>query len=62
MITSQNHGQTMTVGELIAELQKHPPDAPVLTQGCDCNGNGNAFKVTEEDGEVMIERGREDES
>lgn len=60
MINSQNHGKTMTVAELIAELQKHPSDAPVLTEGCDCNGN--AVAVTMEDGEVMIERGPEDES
>lgn len=28
----------ITVGELIAELQKMPQDLPVMTQGCDCEG------------------------
>lgn len=30
--------QSLTVAQLIAELQKMPPDALVHTEGCDCNG------------------------
>lgn len=33
-----DYGETYTVSELIAELQKLPPDLPVITEGCDCNG------------------------
>lgn len=28
----------MKVAELIAELQKHPGDLEVITDGCDCTG------------------------
>ena len=28
----------MTVKELIKELRKHNPDAEIVTEGCDCEG------------------------
>lgn len=30
--------KTLTVAQLIAELQKFPPDLPTVAQGCDCEG------------------------
>lgn len=44
----------MKVSELIEKLQKAPPDAEVLTEGCDCNGD-TAIVIVGEDG-VMIAR------
>jgi hypothetical protein len=42
----------MTVKELITELQKHPADLEVITEGCDCNGHVQSVwletEVTEE--------------
>lgn len=29
----------MTVGAVMAELAKHPPEALVWTEGCDCYGD-----------------------
>ena len=52
-------GPTMTVGELIAVLQKHPATALVYTEGCDCIGNAREV-LTEPDSDgrdaVLISR------
>jgi hypothetical protein len=48
-------GVEMTVKELIAELEKMPPDAEVLTEGCDCLGDAKAVTLWR-DGTVRIER------
>lgn len=47
---------TMSVTELIAELQKIPdPDnTPVITEGCDCDGN--VFEVTVVNGHAYLNR------
>ena len=34
----------MTVKELISELQKHPDDAKVIIEGCDCYGDANGVE------------------
>ncbi len=50
-------GESLSVTELIAELQKvsDPDTTPVFTAGCDCNGTVSEVHT---DGEgVMLERG-----
>ena len=37
----------MTVRELIAELQKQPPDAMVVSDGCDCVGLATGVELHE---------------
>jgi len=56
MIVDEYGGKTMTVGELIIALQKMPNAAPVVTEGCDCDGD--AFRVVHrpDSGDVYIER------
>lgn len=48
-------GDALTVAELIAELQKMPPEARVLTEGCDCTGQATSVRL-QGDGTVLIER------
>lgn len=43
----------MTVEQLVAELAKMPPSAPVYTEGCDCMGCALAVQ-REVDGTVTI--------
>lgn len=38
---------TMTIGELIDELRKHPLDYEVFTEGCDCCGEAMSVQVDE---------------
>jgi hypothetical protein len=45
----------LTVAELIAELQKMPPDAKVWHEGCDCYGQADGVKL-DPDGTVLITR------
>lgn len=45
----------MKVSELIEALRKAKPDAEVMTEGCDCDGNA-AFVLVDESGTVMIAR------
>lgn len=53
---------TLTAAELIAELQKFPPDSPVITEGCDCYGSALTIRTLElgkdEEGpaQILIER------
>jgi len=35
----------MKVSDLIRELRKCPPDLPVVTEGCDCNGDTYAVSI-----------------
>lgn len=50
----RNGLKMLTVGELIAELQKMPQDLPVITEGCDCLGD--AYSVSNEREYVCINR------
>ena len=52
------YGLTLSVGELIAELEKLPKEAPVFTEGCDCWGTAKDVRVTGSDEHtgVIIER------
>jgi hypothetical protein len=54
VIISKFGDKTMTVGQLIAALQRAPTDLPVTTEGCDCNGE--AFMVVLRDDDVYIRR------
>jgi hypothetical protein len=40
-------GLTMTVGELIEKLQSIDADLPIVTEGCDCDGEANSIEVKE---------------
>ena len=42
MIDMEYFGETLSVAELIEELRKLPPDLPVLTEGCDCDGTAGS--------------------
>lgn len=45
----------MKVKELIFELQKHDPEAEVLTEGCDCLGDvGEVEEFPSDKGETAI--------
>jgi hypothetical protein len=48
----------MTVAELIEALKTMPPDANVLTEGCDCHGEvgGAALGGTTEPNAVLVYR------
>lgn len=48
--------ETLTVIELINELNKMPPDAFVYHEGCDCIGNAYTVELDEDDGTVLITR------
>lgn len=37
-MSNEYEDKAMTVAQLIAELQKLPPELKVLTEGCDCTG------------------------
>jgi len=39
--------ETMTVEELIEELKKLDPKLPVITEGCDCDGNVQKVSLVE---------------
>ena len=55
MKTVEPIGETMTVGELITELQKFNQELPVLTEGCDCYGNCIGFKILpDKKGDVLL--------
>lgn len=53
--------ETMTVAELIAELQKLPPDFAVVTEGCDCYGTAQAVGIDRDyaDTTVVIARSKD---
>ena len=36
--------ETHTVGELITELEKYPLGLPVVTAGCDCDGEAASVR------------------
>lgn len=55
MIDYREEGQ-VTVAELIAELQKHPQDALVWHEGCDCYGAASNVTYDAGDNSVMIGR------
>ena len=46
----------MKVRELIEKLQSVPPDAEVLTEGCDCTGDVASVQWDSKDGTVMLAR------
>ena len=49
----------LTVGDLIALLQKEDPSLPVCTEGCDCNGKAGSLTLVRPPGKaphVLIER------
>lgn len=46
----------ITVGELIAFLQRYPLDAVVNTEGCDCVGACNGVYSYKSNNEVTISR------
>lgn len=48
---------TTTVSELIKALQQMPPDASILTEGCDCYGDACFVKLNK-DGSVDILRNK----
>lgn len=53
-INYRSEGQ-LTVAELVAELQKYPPDALVWHEGCDCHGAANGVVIVEY-GDILITR------
>jgi len=49
--------KTLKVSELIKLLQEHPPDAEVVTEGCDCDGDaGGVVTRSESPNKVFITR------
>lgn len=48
--------ETMTVKELIAELQKQDPEALVYSEGCDCTGDVQAVEADEGSKTVELKR------
>ena len=63
MVEVKYLGKTMTVAELIEALRDMPEDMPVITQGCDCEGNAYSLSITEDPDSgtyVLIERGPSD--
>jgi hypothetical protein len=46
-MTTKKHEKILTVGELIALLEKMPKDIVVLTEGCDCFGDADNVECKE---------------
>jgi len=42
---SKSGEETMTVEQVIEELKKLDPKLPVVTEGCDCDGNVKSVSV-----------------
>jgi len=49
----------MKVKELIAELEKMPPDAEVSTEGCDCYGDVEKVTFHESSVRILLWRDRD---
>lgn len=56
---------TMTVAQLIKELEKMPPDLPVVSEGCDCDGDVMSLVMKEDynhEPYVLLSRDQQEQS